>query len=1137
MNPKEAKMAIKSVGFRLHTDGKTEVKNDFAEIREAGQSSFDAVAKAANDTADVVATAAERAAERQIRSLNRQAAAAKVAAAGFATNAAFDATLGTAGSQRPAVVNLDRSTGAARASAAAFEAQFHAEEQAAAAALKLRAAIDPLWAAEQRLEQGLREVATAEKAGILSTDLLAAAQARVRKEFDDTTSAIRRQSGAGGGLSKNQRQTLIYTASDIVGSSANGINPMQLVMQQGPQVLQAFAAEEGGLAKIRALINPVTVGIAGVTAAVSVGAMAWLDYSNTLDKFNALAQGSGRVIGQTGEQLEANAVAAAEASGMTVSAAREIETAYVQTGKIGGDVLTGLTAFTRDFAAATAQDMPAAAAMLAGLFADPARGAEELTARYGVLSQAQLAHIQDLAEENRFTEAQAELLRALQPAFDGAADHANGLAKAWHGIASAASNAWNWMGKAIDRALGGGDLQQQIGDLYRQRNNLLNNSLGLGDTSFIDKQIADLRGKLTQVRNEQARAGAVGAMKIVDGVTGDSAAGDLRGKLGAVNKLLADGGRAAGLNAEQLARAREAQDSLTHAVDTFLSPEQKRVQLAAADVAISRARTPAAKAAAVEAKARLELSGQVITKAGAEADAQSKAAAALAGASRAGAGRAATLAREAASMEVSARAALDVADAYLKSSAAGATAEARRKALTDATKRGTDIDAQVARQQALQVAEGAAAGAKSVAQLREETAARAVANDNVSAGKLAASQMNQALSDEAALRPLLALQAISQGDALTRLTTVIGAYRVALTAANAEGERSAALQATRATDESILGMRDQAEFAGDRTGRGAIEIARRAAEREAADKFGRLAEDDPARTGYIDNKVNEARTRRSADQANYLAGLRNSQQDAAEIAGRELTLVGMSADKRQVIIDRLKAEIDLRSHGVSLSSEEAAEILRGVDAQADMNAKLRAATATMDDLRAFAADTLDPTDWKSWGDAGKSILGELKNEFIKLALLNPLKNLINGDNALPTISSALGLLGGSRAGFPTGLSDTITKAAPIGRNAAGTEWWSGGMTWVGENGPELIAAPRGSQITSAGRARQIVSSNDNRAAAPAPMYFDLRGAVMTADLLDQMNGMAQVAATQGAAGGAQIAKREARRAGKYRIRR
>lgn len=39
-------------------------------------------------------------------------------------------------------------------------------------------------------------------------------------------------------------------------------------------------------------------------------------------------------------------------------------------------------------------------------------------------------------------------------------------------------------------------------------------------------------------------------------------------------------------------------------------------------------------------------------------------------------------------------------------------------------------------------------------------------------------------------------------------------------------------------------------------------------------------------------------------------------------------------------------------------------------------------------------------------------------------------------------------------------------ALGIGRNAGGTNNWRGGLTWVGENGPELVSLPRGTSIFS-----------------------------------------------------------------------
>ena len=39
-------------------------------------------------------------------------------------------------------------------------------------------------------------------------------------------------------------------------------------------------------------------------------------------------------------------------------------------------------------------------------------------------------------------------------------------------------------------------------------------------------------------------------------------------------------------------------------------------------------------------------------------------------------------------------------------------------------------------------------------------------------------------------------------------------------------------------------------------------------------------------------------------------------------------------------------------------------------------------------------------------------------------------------------------------------------------NASGNDNWRGGLTWVGENGPELVRLPAGSQIMNAQESRE-----------------------------------------------------------------
>ena len=63
------------------------------------------------------------------------------------------------------------------------------------------------------------------------------------------------------------------------------------------------------------------------------------------------------------------------------------------------------------------------------------------------------------------------------------------------------------------------------------------------------------------------------------------------------------------------------------------------------------------------------------------------------------------------------------------------------------------------------------------------------------------------------------------------------------------------------------------------------------------------------------------------------------------------------------------------------------------------------------------------------------------------------------------IDVANGLFSGSYSDY------MAAKRAEYGWNAPGTRNWRGGLTWVGENGPELVNLPRGSTVTSAQESR------------------------------------------------------------------
>lgn len=493
-----------------------------------------------------------------------------------------------------------------------------------------------------------------------------------------------------------------------------------------------------------------------------------------------------------------------------------------------------------------------------------------------------------------------------------------------------------------------------------------------------------------------------------------------------------------------------------------------------------------------------------------------------------------SLARQASAMNVNAQASLDLATAYLVGGDAAIRAEAARKGLTDATRKGIDGDAQTARQLQVMIGEQVANGAKSVAQLREEAEARKGVLAQVAAGTLPIDGMNRALSDEAALRPLLKLQTLAQGDALKVLNQVISDYRDALKEAHEQetnfGLEKAISDSVSRVDELKSSIADINLTPLD----SALNAAKRAAVRDAdAQQY-----TGPKRDTFIDSRVAEAEQQYYANRSRYVVDSLRGQQDSLVLAQRELQLVGANDNVRSAELEKLKLALDIRRRFPDMAEADVNALLRGVDAQAAINHQLDLASAAMDELRGFGGEFVDtvlsPDTWSSWGNAGKTVTNMLRSELLKLALINPLKNLINGDSKLPTLFSSVSKLAGLFGGKSAATSLTpVGTSGLLSGNASGTEWWSGGMMLAGENGAEIITAPRGSRVTNAGETRRLFAGNDNPNASVTHNHFS--GNLMTPEFWERINAGDAGAAMQGAAGGAAMSQADATRASVRRL--
>ena len=952
-------MTDRNVSIRIGVTGKDDVKRAFDEVGKAGQDAFSKTA-ASIDAAGV-------ATDRETQRLQRLAQAAKQAASADDAQRKFNAFMGIGTS----------GASSARESAKVFEDAAKATEDLEARTKALRAQIDPLGAAQARLNTEIAEANALSKAGTISAQEQAAAHQLARTRFDATAKALKGV-GEGSRLASYQVVNLGYQLNDVVVGLAGGQRPLTVLLQQGTQIAQVFAGSGmgvGGVLKelgrvVLGLVSPTTLLVAGLAAIGGTALYAYYSYITAQKELQVATAGVGRAAGSTVDQLNRIADSASAAGRISVAAARDMEVAFLRTGRIGVDQFGDLITAAKNYAATTGQDIAAATKELADAFADPARGVDVLNAKVGGYDDRTRQLIKTLAAQNDLTAAQRVLFDTLKPSLVDAAEATTALGQAWDFVTRTASNAVDAIGRAIDRATDP-TLQQRLEDLQQERARVTGpwgaRYLFERPLSDIDADIANVRRQLDELqrRADQAKADALAARTSV--LAGDIARSATPGfnDLQALRQQQASLATAltdplARQKVTDLAQVEAAYDAVTRAVQTWLAPAEKARRLDELEIQALEAKTPAQRAAIAEERRRIELSGQVVTTATAEAEITRAGTKARAEATHA-------IAEQSLTLTVNARASLEVANAYLKGAAAAQEAEARQKALTEAIRNGVDVETRMRQILAEEIAQTAAQSAKSADDLGAQAAAQKRLNDAIASGAITIEQARRQMQVEQALRPLLVAQSLAEGDAKTTLTRVIDALRGAYGLLNAEEARNAAL-------------------------------------------------------GQIETQTNQI-----------------------TLLQRQIELAGTNESLAAIEIAQLQAKQQLIQQGIDLGSKEAQVVIANAGAIERLNQSLSLARSSTQELVGLTdtvfghfADLIaeGKTDWESWADAGRAAILDINKELIKLALLNPLKNLLFGSN-LPTMSSVGGIIGSIMKGFGVGHAGgmaeqlSATRAVPI----------------------------------------------------------------------------------------------------------
>jgi hypothetical protein len=130
---------------------------------------------------------------------------------------------------------------------------------------------------------------------------------------------------------------------------------------------------------------------------------------------------------------------------ITVGTAKGIVTQLVASGQVGALAIGAVAKLASDYAAATGKDVAKIAPELEKLFADPAKGAEELNKQMHFLSPAEIEHIAHLERIGQLDAAQLDLAEKMAAHIPKQIEQLGLLGSAWDSVKKYASGAWDSM--------------------------------------------------------------------------------------------------------------------------------------------------------------------------------------------------------------------------------------------------------------------------------------------------------------------------------------------------------------------------------------------------------------------------------------------------------------------------------------------------------------------------------------------------------------------------------------------------------------------------------------------------------------------------------------------------------------------
>lgn len=329
--------------------------------------------------------------------------------------------------------------------AQAFMNQRVAVEGASAEVQKILGRYDPLGAKLRQLQTDFNSLDKAIQAGATGGTSDAALDKTMKALNDEIAKTKGLMVAAGAGTEQtgtSMRGLGLHTAMARRELMILGREAMTGHFAQMPQTFLQLVAHSNLLS---VLLNPITLGVIGLAGAAGIMAVAFFKGSHEAREMNNALQLTSSYAGVTRGQMLGLAEAMTQVGAVTVGTAKGIVTALVTSGQIGAQAIGAVARLASDYAAATGKDLDKLAPELTKLFADPAKGAEELNKQMHFLLPSEIEHIAHLERIGRLGEAQLILAQRLAAHIPQEVKQLGILETAWDGVRKGASSAWDAM--------------------------------------------------------------------------------------------------------------------------------------------------------------------------------------------------------------------------------------------------------------------------------------------------------------------------------------------------------------------------------------------------------------------------------------------------------------------------------------------------------------------------------------------------------------------------------------------------------------------------------------------------------------------------------------------------------------------